>query len=151
MKVVYAPLMTTTEAPAVTATVLRALQIVGASDGGTGGAAFADRMWPDSYGHHRLGRVGYGVTKGPAMPRAGGALLSRIERLGLIARTYDSGYTPLYRLTAAGKALLDREGHDVPKCGPHNGLHGKSLPYPDSHLFVCRDCGETVPWKGYDR
>lgn len=139
-----------TDLPKITATRLRALRIVGNNP--TGGAPFANRMWPDSYGHHHLGRVGFGVTRGPAMPRAGGALLSRMQREGLVTFTYrDGGYSPVYRPSAIGQQILDRDGRDIPKCAPHDGLHGVSLAYPDSHLFVCSDCGETVPWKGYDR
>jgi hypothetical protein len=140
-------------APKITPATLRALRIIG-KWGHDGGASFADKMWPDSYGHHRVANCGpNGATTGAAMPRAGGALLSRLKRQGLLDRHWTAyhSYRQDYVLSAAGKAVLDEHGWELPTCPPHNGLRAKKNYGPDGDWFTCTDCGELARWTSLGR
>lgn len=61
---------------------------------------FARRMWPDSPGWLSPTKCGNnGTTRGGAMPQAGGGMMGKLERAGLI-------YGRSKKLTLKGQALL---------------------------------------------
>ena len=53
---------------------------------------FAEKMWPDSLGHKKFTRCGYGTHRGGGMHLAGGGFLGRLRRKGLIGRGWKAGY-----------------------------------------------------------
>jgi len=69
---------------------------------------FAELMWPDAPGWEKSIKVGRGATRGAGMPRAGGHLLGRMRKAGLIDWYYPDTRWSLrvFFLTKAGKEFL---------------------------------------------
>jgi len=63
---------------------------------------FAEKIWPNSEGWHRVHRVGNGVSRGAAMALAGGGFLGRLRAQGLIRGFYPERIV----LTDKGKERL---------------------------------------------
>ncbi len=88
----------------MTATERRALEIV--RDLSPRPRAFAQKMWPDSPGWSRMSPCGYGVSRGAAMPRTGGAYLGKLSHKGWVTRVHASRFDASYKITAEGIAAL---------------------------------------------
>jgi len=87
---------------------VRALEIVRDNPDLRTPGQFAEMMWPDSPCWNHSINVGYGASPGAGMPRAGGHLLGRMRKAGLIDWYYpDSRFSPrVFFLTMAGQQFL---------------------------------------------
>ena len=67
---------------------------------------FGDAMWPDSPAHNRYSRQGRGSCRGKGIWFAGGCLLGRLEKAGLICRLR---WQNMVWLTNKGRKLLQTD------------------------------------------
>jgi hypothetical protein len=86
----------------VTESEKRALKIIARNPGITP-ARFAELMWPNSEGHQRHHRCGYGTSRGSGMALAAGGYLGKLVRRGLVKRHYDQYYRGHYTIVRKGK------------------------------------------------
>jgi hypothetical protein len=86
-----------------------ALVIIGAHPGITPGM-FAKRMWPDSPSWGRHTRAGHGSVTGAGIRQAGGALIGKMSRSGLVERDISSeGVTTAYLTVQGQQAITEYE------------------------------------------
>jgi hypothetical protein len=86
----------------MTQKTLRALLII-RDNNVTSAAEFAALMWPESSGWNRRVKCGnYGVSVGGGMALAGGGLVGKLVKRGLVVRVYAFDRTMRLHLTDAG-------------------------------------------------
>lgn len=100
-----------------------------------GGRTFAHLLWPDNPGWKRLSKS---AGRGVGMRLAGGALLGKLQKAGLIrlfrGRTRQDSY---FVLTEAGEAMIKAANSDSVLFKANSSQD----PFPD---YVCPTCGTVT-------